>query len=271
MRIDKALQIASQKLGSIAQRPRLEAEILLAHYLQKDRVYLHAHPEAEVDTGYFVLIQRRERYEPIEYITNRVSFYGKKFFIDKGALIPRPETEILIDEISSYLRGDEKVAEIGVGSGVISTILKMKLPDLKITATDISPKALAIARKNFEKFGVEVELVQTNLLDGIEKDFDVIISNPPYIAKDYKLEKNIALYEPNEALFAGERGDEILRQIIELFLQKEATILACEMGYDQKQKIQEFLQQKNFIGEVKFFKDLAGLDRGFVLKKEKNA
>ncbi len=189
------------------------------------------------------------------------------FFITPGVLIPRPETELLIDEVAKEMRGKERVAEIGVGSGVISTCLKLKFPNLSITATDISEQAISCASKNFKKFDVNVELMHTSMLDGVAKEFDVIVSNPPYIAKDFPLERNVALYEPHDALFGGEEGEEMLLALIELFLEKQAKILACEMGFDQKAKIEKFLQAKGFQGLVRFYKDLAGLDRGFILKK----
>ncbi|BAF70146.1 peptide chain release factor N(5)-glutamine methyltransferase [Nitratiruptor sp. SB155-2] len=267
MRIDEALHRARAELAKVAQRPLLEAEILLAYAIKKSRVYLHAHPEEKIDAKpFFELVKRRLAYEPIEYIIQRVSFYGEEFFIQNGVLIPRPETEILIDEVSKELRGDESLAEIGVGSGVISAILKMKFPSLQITATDISDKAIACARKNFQKFGLDIELVQTDLLDGVEKKIDVIVSNPPYIAKGFELEPNVAKYEPHEALFGGREGDEILKKIIDLFLQSSAKILACEMGFDQKNAIRDYVKSRKDI-DVRFFKDLAGLDRGFIIQR----
>ncbi len=228
---------------------------------------MHAHPEYEVDEGYFALVRRRRDFEPLEYIVGEVSFYAKTFFIEPGVLIPRPETEILIDEVAKRLKGDERVAEIGVGSGVISAVLKMRFPNLCITATDISQKALHVAKKNFARYGLSIKLVHTSLLDGVAEEFDLIISNPPYIKRGFPLERPLA-YEPPEALFGGERGDEILRQIIDLFMQREAKMLACEMGFDQKEAIASYLEQKGFEGECSFYKDLAGFDRGFVLQKD---
>ena len=271
MRIDEALRAAKGRLKSVAQRPLLEAEILLAHLLGKSRVYLHAHGKERLNDEelkrFFALVQRREAYEPIEYITSRVSFYGEEFYIEPGVLIPRPETELLVDEVAKELRGDEKVAEIGVGSGVISIMLKKLFPKLQITATDISQKALAVAAKNATKHGVELELVHTSFLDGVDGTFEVIVSNPPYIKKGVPLEPNVAEYEPHEALFGGEEGDEILRDIIDLFFASNAKVLACEIGYDQKGKIEKYLEK--FGATARFYKDLAGHDRGFVLKKER--
>ena len=269
MKIDDALSLGRKELEDVAERPLLEAEILLSHALGKERVYLHAHSKDKVDVShYLTFLRRRKEHEPIEYITQKVSFYGMEFFITSGVLIPRPETEILIDEVAKELTGTEKVAEIGVGSGVISAILKRKFPALSISATDISAEAISCAATNFRNLGLDIELFHTSMLDNVTKEFDVIVSNPPYIAKDFPLEKNVAMYEPHEALFGGEEGEEILLSIIDLFLQKSTKIVACEMGFDQKVKIESYLKRKEFRGSVRFYKDLAGLDRGFILKKD---
>lgn len=269
MRIDAALKEAKKMLENVADRPLFEAQILLAHFLGRDRVFLHAHPEERIDAdGYFELVKRRANFEPIEYITKKVSFYGKEFFVEPGVLIPRPETEILVDEVSKRLKGEEIVAEIGVGSGIISIMLKLKFPNLRIIATDINPKALQLTKKNAKRFGVSIELHQTSYLDGIAEPIDVIVSNPPYIKNEATLEKPLS-FEPKEALFGGERGDEVLREIIDRFFTMDAKILACEMGYDQKSSIHEYLQAKKEPFLIDFYKDLAGLDRGFVIQKDR--
>ena len=272
MRIDEALEIAKKRLRGVAQRPLFEAQILLSHLLGKDRVYLHAHGEERLDAktfeAFFRAVERRAANEPIEYITGNVSFYGKLFYIEPGVLIPRPETELLVDEVAKELRGNERVVEIGVGSGVIAIMLKKLFPKLSITATDISQKALMLAAKNAKKHGVMLELVHTSFTDGLKDDFDVIVSNPPYIKRGEKLEPNVAEYEPHEALFGGEEGDEVLRSIIDRFFASNAKILACEMGYDQKEKIENYLRR--FGARARFYKDLAGLDRGFVVRKDEN-
>ena len=264
MRIDEALQEAVKILQDM-ERPRLEAEILLSYIIQKDRIYLHAHPEEIVETAsFFALVQRRATGEPVEYLTGRVSFFGEEFFIEPGVLIPRPETEILIEKVANELCGNERVAEIGTGSGVIAIMLKKLLPNLQIVATDISPKAIALAKKNAVLHGVKIEFLLTSYLDGITKPIDVIVSNPPYIKRSYELPKSVR-YEPESALFGGEEGDEVLRHIVDIFMQSPAKLLACEMGYDQRMAMQEYMQDKGL--EPHFYKDLAGLDRGFIVRK----
>ncbi len=266
MRIEEALRWAQERLRDVAERPLLEAEILLSHAIGEERVYLHTHPRKVIDTTLFRRwVERRALHEPIEYIVGEVSFYGESFLIEPGVLIPRPETEILIDEVAKRLEGEERVAEIGVGSGVIAITLAKMFPKLQITATDINPKALSLAKKNMDRFGVHIDLVHTSFLDGVKGEFDVIVSNPPYIRKGYPLAKNVAMYEPKEALFGGERGEETLLRIIDIFYASEAKMLACEIGYDQKEVIEAYIKE----GSCTFYKDLAGFYRGFILRREK--
>jgi release factor glutamine methyltransferase len=269
MTIKEALQQGSKRLKN-----GKEARILLSHYLQKEELSLIliendplTHPE-----GYFQLIERAYKKEPIEYITQKVSFYSEEFFIKKGALIPRPETEILIDKILQEARHykEPHILEIGVGSGVISIMIAYLLKNVRITATDISNEALEIAKINAKVFQVEEKITfhHTPYIKGIEEKFDIIISNPPYIANSASLEKNLS-YEPAIALFGGESGDEVLKDIIDIAYQQAPCILCCEMGYDQKASLADYIQKKG-ITDITFYKDLSGFDRGFVAKIGEN-
>ena len=264
MKIKEALKNASQELN-----PK-EARILLAHHLKCDKLQLIMKEDEELLDliGYQDLIKRAKDDEPIEYITEKVSFYSTEFIIKKGSLIPRPETEILIDKVLDLAKEFDSIniAEIGVGSGIISTILALKIPDITITATDISQDSIDLARLNAKKFDIsqKIEFIKTSLLDNIEKKFDIIVSNPPYIANSASLEQNLS-YEPDCALFGGDVGDELLKEIIDLWILSGVKYLCCEMGYDQKEPLQNYFYTKE-IKDVEFFKDLAGLDRGFVAK-----
>lgn len=270
MHIKKALELATARLVGVAQRPRFEAEILLAAFLGQERIWLHAHPQKRLEDpdGYFGLIGRREAHEPVEYITNRVSFYSMEFYIAPGALIPRPETELLIDEVLKRLDPAKEymIAEVGTGSGIISIVLALHLPKSRFIATDISPRAIEIAQINARKYHVkdQITFVHTNLLDGIREPIDIVISNPPYIAADYKIPKSLE-YEPQEALFGGPCGDELLRSIIDEAPRRGAKLLACEMGYDQKAPLEAYLREKG-VANFHFYQDLAGYDRGFVVE-----
>ncbi len=264
MTIREALSLASAKI------PSKEAQILLAFYLQKDRLYLIAHDDEQLgnEEGYFALIHRAKAGEPIEYITQKVSFYREEFFIQQGALIPRPETEILIDKSVEIAKQFSRpvIAEIGTGSGIIAIMLAKLLPDAKIIATDISSDALQVARKNLSRFHLadRVELIRSPYLDKVEMLPDIIVSNPPYIAHDTPLEHKLS-YEPQEALYGGQKGDELLKEIVDLACNKRVSYLCCEMGYDQKKSMQNYLRDKG-VQDVDFYQDWAGFDRGFVAK-----
>ncbi len=261
------------KEASLILKNKKEATLLLQHTLKCDTPYLIL-KEDEILTEYKIykeLVKRRSFDEPIEYLTNSVSFYSKEFFIKKGALIPRPETELLIDkalDISKKMDKTLHVGEIGTGSGIIACMLAMLIDDIKIIATDISNDALEIARINAQKFGVmdKITFVQTNYLDGIYDNFDMIISNPPYIAEGFELENSLS-YEPQNALFGGIRGDEMLMEIIDLWIKREIPYLLCEIGYDQKKPLKRYLRGKD-IKQIGFYKDLSSFDRGFVAKLE---
>ena len=215
------------------------------------------------------MAQRRSENEPLEYITKSVSFYSQEFFIDYGALIPRPETELLIDEVLKYIEDKKSAftfAEIGVGSGIISIVLAQHLPNSKFIAVDISEDALKIARENIKRFGLEerIELRLGSLLEPVSEKIDFLVSNPPYIAKNASLESNLS-YEPQNALFGGEIGDEIIQQLLTEFLSRDISYFCCEMGYDQKDKILNFLNGKSF-EKIDFYSDLSSFDRGFTIK-----
>ena len=257
-------------LQDVVERPRREAQLLIMAHLQKDELWLMTHENDEVEAGERLAawVERRKKNEPLEYITNRVSFYSQEFHIEAGALIPRPETELLIDEVLAVTERDKvlTIVEVGVGSGIISTILAQELPHAKIIAVDISPKALKVARKNIEAFGLgeRIELREGDLLEPITEKIDILVSNPPYIADGEPLESNLD-YEPDLALFGGTIGDEIIQRLLDETLQRKIPCFACEMGYDQKAKVENYLNDR--YSSLKFYKDLAGYDRGFVLQR----
>jgi len=261
----------TQTLKGVVESPRREAELLLMAYLQKDQLYFITHQEEnidECDPRLCEWIDKRSRNVPLEYLTNRVSFYSREFYIDEGSLIPRPETEHLIDEVMARVSEDQAitVVEVGVGSGIISIMLALHLPNARFIAVDISPKALAVARRNIESFGLSdrIELREGDLLSCIDEQIDLLVSNPPYIANDAPLESNLG-YEPQNALFGGDVGDEIIQKLLDEVYRRRIPMFACEMGFDQRMKVQEYL--KPFaVQSLEFYKDLASLDRGFVLK-----
>jgi len=251
-------------------RPSREAQLLLMAYIKKDELWLITNQNTQIQDikKLNTWVQRRSRHEPLEYITNSVSFYSEIFFIKEGALIPRPETELLIDEVLNNI--DDKnsiinIVEVGTGSGIISIILAKKLPNARFIAVDISQDALDIAKINIKKFNLKdrIELRLGSLLDVVKEKIDYLVSNPPYIENGAKLESNLS-YEPQNALFGGKVGDEIIKQLLDEALKRKINFFSCEMGYDQLDKITEYLKNSDY-ESLKFYKDYSSFDRGFTL------
>lgn len=268
--VKDALREITDALSHTERAPR-EAQLLLMYHLGVDELWLLTHQEDEVKESEKLLewVGRRAQNEPLEYITQRVSFYSEEFFIAKGALIPRPETELLIDEVlknSEDKSAPLTIAEVGVGSGIISIMLAKFLPNARFIAVDISKDALVIAQKNIEKFGLShrIELREGSFLEPVTEHIDYLVSNPPYIANATLLESNLS-YEPQNALFGGEDGDEIIKELLDELLKREINFFSCEMGYDQKDKIRNYLKNRP-VQSLSFYKDYSGFDRGFTLK-----
>ncbi len=272
--IKSSLIWAKQRLQDSCERPLFESELLLSYHLSKDRTYLHAFDDDKIDNieEFESLIERRANHEPYEYIVGSASFYDIDLVVKEGVLIPRPETEILIDLVADIIKRENltSIAEIGVGSGAISIVLARKFPNLKIIATDICDIPIEVARENIKRYGLEdrVEVIKSSILDEVSESVELVVSNPPYIANDFKLEKNVKEYEPKEALFGGEVGDELLKQIVLDVKAENIKYLACEMGYDQKEAMEKFFNDIG-IKYYKFYKDLARFDRGFLIEFEK--
>ncbi|MEA3384246.1 MAG: peptide chain release factor N(5)-glutamine methyltransferase [Campylobacterota bacterium] len=259
-------------LREITHIPQKEVEILILHIMKKNVIWLHLNydKECECSSELKKLVQRRATDYPLEYITKRVSFYGESFYVSDGVLIPRPQTEILIEIAEKYLKdiNSSNIIEIGTGSGIISIMLALLIPDIKITAVDINDKALELAQTNAKKHNVEdkITFMKSDLFENIKDNekFDLCISNPPYIANDYKLPKNVK-YEPANALFGGSIGDELLKNIILESNKREISVLMCEMGYDQKKPLGKFITENIEYKSLEFYKDLEKFDRGFIL------
>lgn len=255
--------------GTIPRASR-EAQLLVMRYLDVDELWLMMNRDFKIEDTkkLFEWVKRRKNNEPFEYITNSVSFYSEEFYIDSGALIPRPETELLIDEVVKIVNDKNSnftFVEVGVGSGIISILLALKFHNAKFISVDISQKALDVAKINIKKFGLEdkIELRLGSLLDNVTENIDYLVSNPPYIADDVKLESNLS-YEPQNALFGGTIGDEIINQLLDEVLSRKIKFFSCEMGYDQKDKIINSLKDKKY-KSLDFYKDLSDFDRGFSL------
>ncbi|MFA6685756.1 MAG: peptide chain release factor N(5)-glutamine methyltransferase [Arcobacteraceae bacterium] len=271
MTIEQFIKDNITRLKEITDIPQKELYILLGFVLQKDFIWLTLNNTYTIKEEYLDTLKKyvelRANAYPIEYITGKASFYSEEFEVCEGVLIPRPETEILIDKAYEILSqiSSPKVLEIGVGSGIISTILAKKIPDIKIIAIDINPKALELSKLNAIKHQVadKIEFRLSDMFENVQGEyFDMLVSNPPYIAADFVLPKNVT-YEPKEALFGGTKGDEMIISMIQECKQRGIKYFCCEMGYDQKEPFtKEFLK---YDCEFEFYEDYSGFDRGFVL------
>ncbi|MBP6282329.1 protein-(glutamine-N5) methyltransferase [Arcobacter acticola] len=272
MTIKDTIRKYTNELKQVTHIPAKEVEILMLHLLGKNTIWLHLNYNEEFtkEKELEVLVKKRATNYPIEYIINKASFYGEMFIVKPGVLIPRPETEILVENALEILKDKKetiKMLEIGTGSGIISVMLAMLIENIKIIAVDINEKAIELAKENAIKHGVEnkIEFRLSNLYENVnEDDIFMTISNPPYIANDYKLPTNVK-YEPSNALFGGNIGDELLKDIIKDTNSKKIPYLLCEMGYDQKAPLENYFKEFN-IDTYNFYKDYEKFDRGFTLK-----
>jgi len=272
MKIKDTVRKYTNVLKLVTHIPAKEVEILMMHLLGKNTIWLHLNYEEEFtkEKELEILVKKRATSYPLEYLINKASFYGEMFIVKEGVLIPRPETEILVENAIEILKDKKeelKVLEIGTGSGIISVMLALLVKNIKIIAVDINEKALSLAKENAIKHGVEdrIDFRLSNLYENVsEDDIFMTISNPPYIANDYKLPINVK-YEPSNALFGGVVGDELLKDIIKSTNEKNIPFLLCEMGYDQKAPLENYFKEFQ-VESSSFYKDYESFDRGFTLK-----
>ncbi len=261
------------------EEPRLEAEVLLARVLQKDRVYLYANYEAPVNqeerVSYRGFISRRVNGEPLAYIVGYKEFMSLEFKISPDVLIPRPDTELLVETVIDLARdkGDLRICDVGTGSGAIAVSLAYYLPDSCVYASDICSRALEIARKNAQRHKVDVHFSLGDLLYPLlnEKKFDVITANLPYIspAEYAELEQGVRIYEPGKALLASGDGLDIYRRFLPqaCTMLKSGAYLFIEIGSGQGEQALNMGQEFEF-SRRQILKDTAGRDRLLVLRKE---
>ena len=274
-----ALKFAVQQVarhlerGPHPERARLDAETLLLHVLDKNRAWLLAHPEEEISdhqaARYSRLVERRYAGEPMQYITGRQEFYGLPFGVTPNVLIPRAETEHLVEKVLSLSAGFDRlrIVDVGTGSGAIAVALAHRMPRAEITALDISPAALEQARANAEENGVagRLRLVRSDLLAEVaSQKFEVVVSNPPYVATGDResLSVEVREYEPALALFAGTDGLDVYRRLIPaaFAVLESGGFLAMEAGYGQSPAIAELMRPAGFEG-IEFAPDLQGIAR----------
>ncbi len=272
----EALTLATQRLASLPTARR-DAELLLLHTLgdpeKHTRAWLLTHPEAEITpaqlTHYETLLARRARHEPIQYITGRQEFYGLTLRVTPAVLIPRPETEHLVEAALARIPADvpTRILDVGTGSGAIAIALAAHRPPAILTAVDSSPAALAVARENAAAHHVAIRFVESDLLSALpNENFDLIVSNPPYVSAGESLEPQVRDFEPHSALFAGESGLEIYRRLIPQA--QNALVpggwLLMEIGHGQQQPLATLLSGWR---NLAFLPDLQGIPRIVIAQK----
>lgn len=263
-----ALDRAANRLSGLTTARR-DAEFLLMRVLGRDRAWLLTHPDAQL-TGeqpdqFDEWVERRARHEPVQYIVGETEFYGLTLRVTPDVLIPRPETEHVVEALIERVPRDRplRICDVGTGSGAIAVTLAHALPSAELTALDISPAALNIARENAERHGVadRILFARSDLLAEVRgKTFDAVVSNPPYVADTEVLEAQVRLYEPRGALYAGPTGLEVYERLIPQAREALAANgwLLLEIGQGQREAVARLLLDWN---DVNFVADLQGIPR----------
>ena len=275
MLIKEALSLATEELESFSSK-QLEARILLSYALNITQETLLINYNEEITENeklsFFKYIERRKSFEPIAYILEKKEFYGMDFFVDQNVLIPRPDTEILVDEVileykKKFPDKEITILDLGTGSGAIAVSLATVIPLSKITATDVLDEVLKIATKNAisNSIAAQIEFIQSNWYSNLSNNkFDFIVSNPPYINsvdKSYMSQETL-LYEPQDALFADDNGLINYNEIISgatSFLNLGGKIF-LEIGFNQSKAVVSILEKYHFT-EITIVQDLSGQDR----------
>jgi release factor glutamine methyltransferase len=238
------------------ENPRLNAEHLLAHVLGRKRIELYLEFERELTEAELAplreLVKRRGEGEPLQHLLGTVEFCGHVFVCDKRAMVPRPETEQLVDIVESKIENRKsKILDVGTGSGVIALSLAAEFPAAEIVAVDNSDDALALARENAERLALakRVRFLKSDLLENVEGAFDLIVANLPYIStQDRRILSREVLHDPEVAVFAGARGDELVRELIGQAPSRlrPGGVLALEIGIGQREMLLSALAEKNY-------------------------
>lgn len=270
MTLDQALQQGSELLDreGIAA-PRLTAEVLLCHAIRQERAYLYAHSMDELTELWWIhygrYLHERLQGKPTQYITRHQEFYGRDFLVGPEVLIPRPETEHLVEAAVASIReqGSRRILDAGTGSGAIAISISLEAR-VSVFASDISTAALSIARQNREVLNAAVAFFAGDLLDAVAtKSLDLLVSNPPYVpARDKaNVQREVRDWEPEVALYGGENGDEIYQRLIAQAgdVVRPSGQLMMEMGYRSLESVRPMLEQN--WADILVRDDLAGLPR----------
>jgi len=270
------LEVLQSTTGYFQKRnidsPRLNAEHLLAHVLSRKRMELYLDFERQLRESELAplreLVKRRGTGEPLQHLLGTVEFCGRSFRCDKRALVPRPETEQLIELLITHFKSeiaDSRMIDVGTGSGIIALTLAAEFPKAEIVAADISEDALMLARENAERLGLadRVHFLQSNLLESVQTHFNLIVANLPYVSTEdrHNLSREV-LHDPEVALFAGARGDELVRQLIGQASSwlRPGGMLAMDIGIGQSEALVAALAEKNY-RDISTEKDYSGVIR----------
>ncbi len=278
--VDSVLREATHTLTFAGcDTPRLDAEVLLAHVLGQDRAWLYAHPEHLPSprqlSAYRALVSRRAKREPVAYLTGHKEFFGLDFVVTPDVLVPRPETELLVEQALGWAErvpAPLTIADVGTGSGAIAVTLAVHLPGALVVATDTSPAALALARRNAARHGVagRVHCVQGDLLAPLAGGFSLVVANPPYLspADLAAAPPEVARWEPRAALDGGPDGLATIRRLLAVAsdrLRPDGALL-MEIGAGQGAEVLALARRHFPQATVEIAKDYAGLDRMLFLR-----
>jgi release factor glutamine methyltransferase len=281
MQLKQALASAVDRLEAAdVGSPRMNAEVLLMFVLGVNRAYLYAHPERELspeeETRYDEALAQRATGMPSQYITGHQEFWGLDFIVSPAVLIPRPETEHLVETVLELAREipQRKIVDVGTGSGCIALALAHDLKDADVDALDISAEALEIARANAARLGLDarVHFAQSDVLSSLAtaSDFDFVVSNPPYVGfgEADKVQKSVRDFEPRVAVFAGEQGLDVIRPLVEQAhnVLKAGGWLAMEVGYSMRDAVVDLLCPTMW-EDLRVVPDLQGIPRVVAARK----
>jgi release factor glutamine methyltransferase len=251
------------RLRALVANPR-DVDVLLADVTGRTPAWLFAHGEERIDPARIeALVQRRIDGEPLQYIRGKAEFFGREFFVDDRVLIPRPETELLVEAAIARAARGARVLDVGSGSGCIAITIERERQDLDVTSIDVSVAALAVAKRNAHTHESNVRFAASDAFDAICGEFDLIVANPPYIPRaDYEqLETQIRDHEPQLALTPGPRGTEMIERILGA---RRAPIVVLEIGFGQLPDLRDVAHGYEI---VEVINDLAGIERVVVLSR----
>ncbi|MFA9423728.1 MAG: peptide chain release factor N(5)-glutamine methyltransferase [Sedimentibacter sp.] len=258
--------------------PLLDVQLMLSYLLEKDKIYLFLHRKDEVDDfiaeKFYEMAKKRSDGFPLQYMTNSQEFMGLDFYIQEGILVPRPDTEILVEKIIKIVNSSEmknkqvKILDIGTGSGAIAVSLAYYLKNSVVTAVDISDIAVKTTNINIKRRNLNnIQTVKADVFDEnfILEKFHIVVSNPPYIERDVikELPLEVSTYEPKLALDGGVDGLDFYRRILEVFekIHEEKALLSVEIGYNQKDAVKEMFFNSKLFNSIETDKDFGGNDR----------